>query len=141
MCHRNIAIVDVRPDSKYASVSYVNQRRISIYIKFCFRFNVRLFCKSTEAVSADRQILGKTPRKNCYGTHCLWVLRLMQKNVGHIEGTSYTFSSKLLAYFRKVVLRDTVGDFHVDSYEVSLKEFGMSARACESINSFDISLL
>ena len=39
---------------------------------------------------------------------------------------SYTFPPKLLVYLRKVVLGDTVGEFHVGSYEVFLKEFCMA---------------
>ena len=46
-----------------------------------------------------------------------------RKNLGHIEETSYTFLAKLLPCLRKVVLRDNVGEFRVESYEVSLKEF------------------
>ena len=70
--------------------------------------------------------MGETPRKNRYDTPCSWVLRLIEKNVGHIEETSCTFPPKLLTYLRKVVPEDTVGEFRAESYEVFLKEFCIS---------------
>ena len=55
------------------------------------------------ANQANRQKWVKTPRKIHCDKHCSWVLRLIEENIGHIEGTGYTFPSNLLAYFRKVV--------------------------------------
>ena len=73
------------------------------------------------------QLTDKNVEKHRYDTHCSRVLRLIEINVGHIEERSYNFPPKLLAYLRKVVLGDTVGEFRVDSYEASLKEFCMAA--------------
>ena len=49
-----------------------------------------------------------------------------RKNLEHIDETSYTFLAKFLPCLRKVVLRENVGEFPVESYEVSLKEFCMA---------------
>ena len=70
----------------------------------------------------------KTPRKNRDDTHCSWIVKLIEKHVGQIEETSYTFTfpQKLLVYLRKVVLGDTVGELRVDSYEVSLTQLCMA---------------
>ena len=70
------------------------------------------------------QLTDKNVEKHRYDAHCSRVLRQIEINVGHIEERSYNFPPKLLAYLRKVVL--VGGEFRVDSYEASLKEFCMA---------------